>query len=113
MILTTRGRRSGLPRRTMLLFQRLDGKPYAVAAYGHRSQWYRNLQADPQVTIETASGSERRTARVLTVRDEIVDVARRLARRPIMRAYLSSLGIGTDPDAIEQGAQRILLVAFE
>ena len=97
----------------MLLYQRLDGKEYAVAAYGHRSSWYRNLQAEPRVTIETAAGPQERVARILVDRDEIVDVARRLAVRPLMRAYLSSLGIGLKPEAIEREVERILLVAFE
>ena len=55
MMLTTTGRRSGEPRVTPLLCIR-DGDRYlAVASFGgddRDPQWLKNLQANPQATIE-------------------------------------------------------------
>jgi deazaflavin-dependent oxidoreductase (nitroreductase family) len=55
VVLTTTGRKSGAPRRNALIFGR-DGDDYIlVASYGGRPDhplWYRNLTADPSVTIQ-------------------------------------------------------------
>ncbi len=52
--LTTTGRKSGLPRRTVVDVLRHDDTSdtyYVVSAYGVTSDWYRNLQANPEVTV--------------------------------------------------------------
>ena len=51
LLLTTTGRRSGLPRRTVLTFQQLDGRYLVLAGMGTRSDWYRNLLAQPNVEV--------------------------------------------------------------
>lgn len=55
LLLTTRGRRSGLLRRTPLIYGR-DGEGYVVvASRGGTPQhpsWFLNLAADPDVTIQ-------------------------------------------------------------
>lgn len=55
LLLTTRGRRTGRPRRTPLIYGR-DGDDYLVVASngGNREhpQWYRNLRADSQVRVQ-------------------------------------------------------------
>jgi deazaflavin-dependent oxidoreductase (nitroreductase family) len=53
MILTTTGRKSGLPRPTAIEYHRLHGRKYVMNAYGTKSDWYRNLLADPLVTIQS------------------------------------------------------------
>ena len=58
IILTTRGRTSGVPRKVALVYDVQDGV-YAVVASGpdpiggstKYSQWYLNLVANPQVTV--------------------------------------------------------------
>ncbi|HEX2729936.1 MAG TPA: nitroreductase/quinone reductase family protein, partial [Rubrobacteraceae bacterium] len=52
LLLTTTGRRTGLPRRTALTFQALDGRYLVLAGMGVRSDWYRNLLAQPQVEAQ-------------------------------------------------------------
>lgn len=51
LTLTTTGRRSGRPRRTPLNYAILDGDVYLLAGFGERTDWYRNLSANPQVTL--------------------------------------------------------------
>ncbi|MFE4262536.1 nitroreductase/quinone reductase family protein [Streptomyces sp. NPDC056883] len=62
LLLTTRGRRSGVPRRTALAYVP-DGEA-ADAAYvltasnagaGHHPAWYLNLCADPAVTLQVGT----------------------------------------------------------
>jgi len=51
LVLTTTGRRSGLPRRTPLNYAILDGRVYLLSGFGSRADWYRNLCASPEVTL--------------------------------------------------------------
>lgn len=73
LLLTTRGRRSGALRRTALYYGTWDGDYVLVASNGGsvgHPLWYRNLVADPRVTVQvkddvfdavarTAAGEER------------------------------------------------------
>lgn len=75
LLLTTTGRRSGLPRTAPMMFTRVSGTLVVVASNSgaaHDPDWYRNLVADPAVTVEigderfaatahTAEGAERPT----------------------------------------------------
>lgn len=72
-LLTTRGRVSGQPRTAPLLYLRDGDRVVLVASQGglpRHPQWYRNLQAEPEVVVQiggdvgvmrarTASGEER------------------------------------------------------
>lgn len=68
LLLTTVGRRSGAPRRTPVQYERVDGDVILVAAAGGAPAppaWWRNLEADPQVTVQI--GAEVRATRAVTV----------------------------------------------
>jgi nitroreductase len=49
--ITTRGRASGLPRRTEIWFWRAGGRLYLTGSPGRARQWARNLDADPHFTL--------------------------------------------------------------
>ncbi len=53
--ITTRGARSGLPRRIEVWFHRVDGRWYLTGTPGPRS-WYANLRADPGFTVHLKHG---------------------------------------------------------
>jgi deazaflavin-dependent oxidoreductase (nitroreductase family) len=67
--LTTTGRRSGAPHRIEIWYQwaEPDGSTlFLLAGGGRRSDWVRNLVADPRVRIEVDGGAPRpATARVI------------------------------------------------
>jgi deazaflavin-dependent oxidoreductase (nitroreductase family) len=69
LLLTTRGRRTGQERTTPMMFHR-DGDRVLVIASNlgapRHPDWYSNLVADPQVTIEV--GDESGTSRQATAR---------------------------------------------
>jgi deazaflavin-dependent oxidoreductase (nitroreductase family) len=50
-LVTTTGRRSGLPRHTPLGYLVADGAAWVMAGYGPATLWYRNVVADPRVTL--------------------------------------------------------------
>jgi deazaflavin-dependent oxidoreductase (nitroreductase family) len=50
-LLTTTGRRSGLPRPVPLGYLVADGAAWVMAGYGPRTEWYRNIRADARVDL--------------------------------------------------------------
>ena len=52
MLLTTTGRKSGLPRVTPLQYEEIDGVYYLGSARGVQADWFRNIQACPQVSVQ-------------------------------------------------------------
>ena len=66
MLLTTRGRRTGLAREVLLPCVRTPDTIITMSTYGTRSDWIRNLRKDPAVRV-TCNG------RVVPARAEIVD----------------------------------------
>lgn len=71
LVLVTTGRKSGTPRRTMLIYGR-DGDNYLlVASQGgapDHPQWYKNLAANPEVGVQVLA--DRFTARARTATPE-------------------------------------------
>jgi deazaflavin-dependent oxidoreductase (nitroreductase family) len=73
VLLTTRGRKTGLPREVLLPCSREGSRVLVISTYGRRSAWIRNLEACPEV--ELTVGGEKVAGRA-----EIVDdVARKHA----------------------------------
>ena len=65
MILTTRGRRTGLARHTALEYRQHGNKFYLVSVWGERAQWVKNLIAEPDVTIQVGHRTFAARARVV------------------------------------------------
>jgi deazaflavin-dependent oxidoreductase (nitroreductase family) len=56
VLLTTTGRKSGLPREVLLPCERFDASVLVISTYGWRSNWIRNIQRHPEVRV-TRAGS--------------------------------------------------------
>jgi len=54
VILTTRGRRTGLPREVLLPCERTADAIIAISTYHWRSDWIRNLRKEPRVSVTCA-----------------------------------------------------------
>ena len=65
MILTTIGRRTGLPRDIEIWFTRRGARYYLVAETGERAQWVRNLRAEPRVRWKLGARAHSGRTRVL------------------------------------------------
>jgi deazaflavin-dependent oxidoreductase (nitroreductase family) len=72
LLLTTRGRRSGRLRRTVLVYAQ-DGDRYVVAASNagadRHPAWYLNLVADPAVTVQIGARATPARARTATAEE--------------------------------------------
>jgi len=51
VLLTTTGRRTGLPRETLLPCARSDNHVFLISTYGWQSDWIRNLRKNPEVKV--------------------------------------------------------------
>lgn len=54
VLLTTRGRKTGLPREVLLPCERSRDAIIVISTYGWRSHWIRNIQRDPRVRVTCA-----------------------------------------------------------
>jgi deazaflavin-dependent oxidoreductase (nitroreductase family) len=64
LYLTTRGRRSGLPREIEIWFTQLGDRFYVMAEYP-TSHWVQNLRAHPEVKVRVAGHEFPGTARIV------------------------------------------------
>lgn len=115
LLLTTYGRKSGLPRHAMVEYYKHNGHKYAVSAFGEKSQWYRNIETDPRVTIQTADGTEAATAIRVSDDRELLEVVDLFYAHdaPLTSWYLNSLGIERNPESILANKNRLYFVRFE
>jgi deazaflavin-dependent oxidoreductase (nitroreductase family) len=116
LVLTTTGRKTGLPRKTPLQYEELDGVIYIGSARGELADWYRNLVAEPAVVMQIGSDSFTARADPLRKPDEILAFLRlRLRRHPWMiRMMLLMHGLPpwSGERALRQLAERLAVVAL-
>lgn len=85
LILTTTGRKSGLPRQTPLQYEEIDGLIYVASARGTAADWYRNLQKQPQVKLQFGDRQLEGVAETVTEPAQIADFLQyRLEHHPRM-----------------------------
>ncbi|MGX1131358.1 deazaflavin-dependent oxidoreductase (nitroreductase family) [Streptomyces glaucescens] len=70
-LLETTGRVSGLPRRTPLGGRRVGDSFWLVSEFGERSQYVRNIQADPRVRVRVGGRWHTGTAHLLPDDDAV------------------------------------------
>ncbi len=115
LVLTTTGRKSGLPRHTMVEYYAMGDAKYAVCAFGARAQYYKNILADPRVTVQTADGTESALASRVTEDDELVAVLKLFKNRDpfMLNWYLDSLGIQADAEGVLANKERVYFLRFD
>lgn len=97
VMLTTRGRRSGRPRTTALNYARDGGTVYVMSGFG-RTDWIRNIEADPHVEIALGREHWRGEAHMVTDPDE---------RCRAMRAARAQAATQGPPDLVKPLLKRI------
>jgi deazaflavin-dependent oxidoreductase (nitroreductase family) len=73
MVIRTAGRKTGRARYTPVTYTIADGSVYCLAGFGRISDWYRNIQAAPQIALILPGGAV--SGRV----EEVDDAAERLS----------------------------------
>ncbi len=100
LLLTTVGRKSGLPRVTPLQYEEVNGTFQVGAARGVKADWFRNIQANPAVEVRVKSRRFRGQAEPVVDPARIADFLElRLRRHPRMiGAMFRSEGLPPMPD---------------
>lgn len=109
------GRKTGQTRYTPLEYRIApNGRLYVISGYGDKSQWYKNIMADPYVTLQWAGHTEGMQAYRVTDRDELrMLFDQYLRERPVTtKAFLDMLEIPYDLDAIIAKADELYCVGF-
>jgi deazaflavin-dependent oxidoreductase (nitroreductase family) len=93
MVLSQRGRKSGLLRRTPLNYAVVGEEVYCTAGFGAQADWYRNIQANPNVELWLLEG------RWAGVAEDVSDSPQRLEllRKVLIASGFASLAAGIDP----------------
>jgi deazaflavin-dependent oxidoreductase (nitroreductase family) len=115
LIITTKGRKSGLPRHTMTEFHILNDKIYVPCAFAPKADWYKNIVADPHVTVQTWEGPQSMTASRVTDDEELRTVYQFIRQRNqvMMDWYLESQDVRADPDDVVAHKERIYFIRFD
>jgi deazaflavin-dependent oxidoreductase (nitroreductase family) len=79
--LTTVGRRTGRPRHVTISFLPLEQRLAVLSAWGGKSDWLRNVQANPRVTVRVGRDEFAATARLVVDRAERAELVRQMAAR--------------------------------
>lgn len=99
LLLEHRGRKTGLVRRTVIEVVDHDEKrgSYVVAAaWGNQSDWYRNIEAEPNVTVEVGGERFSALARTLPGDEAAQHLNTYATRHPFAFRQLGSRLIGSE-----------------
>jgi deazaflavin-dependent oxidoreductase (nitroreductase family) len=110
MILTTTGRKSGLPRRTAVEFHQHHGRKYVVVGWT-AADWYKNILANPLVTIQTAWGTERVRARRMITIEDLREAWEVVEHSPILQGVISLVGLSWESFVAQQ--DRFIILTFD
>src|SRR5512142_3199248 len=114
LLLTTTGRRSGLPRTTPLQYEQVEGAIYVASARGTKADWFRNILVQPCVHVRIGLREFDARAEPVTDPCRIADFLElRLRRHPRMvGAILRSEGLPASPkrQELEDYARQLAMV---
>jgi deazaflavin-dependent oxidoreductase (nitroreductase family) len=117
LLLTTTGRKSGLPRVTPLQYEEVGGLYYLGSARGQSADWFRNILANPHVEVRLKDRRFSCLARPVTDPQQIADFLQlRLARHPRMvTGILKRQGLPAHPsrEQLENYASQLALVILD
>ena len=115
MVLTTIGRTSGQPRHVIVGAIFIDDRLYVVNPFGDRAHWYRNLLADPIVTLQRRGKTWTARAARATDRDEAVMLYEQTpgATGTMLRWMLRAQGLGETAEDFADNIDRFCFVRFD
>lgn len=120
LLLTHTGRKSGLVRQTVIEVVRHDKETnvYLVASgFGHKSDWFLNIEQDPNVIITVKQRTFPVQARLLSEADSAKELLNYAKRHPIAFRELSIILTGKSIEATDENCRQFAettpIIAFE
>jgi deazaflavin-dependent oxidoreductase (nitroreductase family) len=116
LVLTSWGRKSQKPRHTMLSYVLAGGREYVSSGWGARTDWYKNILANPHVTVQAGPKSYGAKARRVQDNDEFKRIAQEMFETggdSHFAAWLESFGIEYDLQDMIDKKEQLYLVAFD
>ena len=113
MVMTTIGRKSGQARRTPIEFHEFKGRKYVFSGWGTRTDWYRNIEAHPHITIQIWRGAESVTAHRLAADTELAEAFEFAMSNPTLRAVFKTLGFNMNLEEFLAQKDRFTFVTFD
>lgn len=115
LLLTTTGRKSGLPHNVPVQYEEIDGEIYVGSARGKEADWFRNILANPEVKVQVGRRHFVGIAKPVTDPIVIADFLEiRLQRHPRMvGAIMRRAGLPHNPTRLDleaYAANRVLVV---
>jgi len=93
MVITHTGRKTGIRRRTPVNYTIADGEIYCTAGFGSKSDWYRNIIANPEVEVWLPNGWWAGVAEEVTDPDTWIP----LLRQVLIDSGFAARAAGIDP----------------
>jgi len=119
LLLEHRGRKSGVLRRTVIEVVNHDpqvGSFVVVAAWGRKSDWFKNITANPKVTVEVGLRKFSAIAATLTKDEAIQHLTVYARKHPFAFRQLGSILIGSksseSEEIVKSFAESVPLVQF-
>jgi deazaflavin-dependent oxidoreductase (nitroreductase family) len=118
LLLTHTGRKSGLPRHTVIEvvhFDRQNQIFYAASGWGEKSDWYRNVMKNPHVAIQSGRVNQEAMAERLSVEEAGEELVQYARKHPMTWRELANF-MGYHLDGSEAGVrdvgQTLPIIAF-
>lgn len=119
LMLTHTGRKSGLPRQTVIEVVQHDqanNTYYVVSGWGEKSDWYQNIRKLPQVIIHVGGRTFQAIAEFIPMEKAIAIMNAYAREHPLAFSELSGLFLGErmkpNSDAPQRIAAKMPMVAF-
>lgn len=116
LAITTWGRKSKQARHTMLSYVIANGREYVSSGWGAKTDWYRNIKANPLVTVKVNGRTFSAKARRVEDLDEYTPIAREMFESggdTHFKAWLDSFGISYSQEDMIAKRDRLYFVAFD
>ena len=115
MIITQIDHKSGNPCKTSTEYFQINGIKYIANSFGVHSKWYRNLLANPRVTIQTSDGTEQMISIPVTQDDELITIVEWLqSKNPeFLERNLNELGIKSERKEIIKHKEDYIFLRFD
>jgi deazaflavin-dependent oxidoreductase (nitroreductase family) len=116
LVLTSWGRVSKLPRHTMVSYTITNESVYVVSGWGERSDWVKNLLANPEVTVQVGRKTFSAHARRVEKESEVREIALSLFQSggdSHFAAWLEALEIEYSLDDLMAKRERVYFVGFD